>query len=392
MRLSIVTGFFLPVPPVQGGSTEKIWHRLAAIFAARGHQVTFVSRAWPGMAARERVDGVDHIRLPGADLTGSLARNLVRDALWGIRVARALPAGDAVLCNTITLPAWLRRVRPSAGRVVAVVARMPKGHGKAYGNVDLLLALSDAVRDKLVAEKASLAPRIAPFPYPIDWDLHARAGDQARAAGQALAAPGGPGPVSIGFIGRIHPEKGLALLVGAAARLADRGGLPGWTLDLTGPWEVGQGGGGAAFRDSLTQGAAGVRLGPRLRLHGPEFSAGALAARYAASPIFCYPSLAERGETFGVAVAEAMATGAAPVVSSLPCFGALVDEGVTGFAFDHRAADAQERLAAALGRLLADPALRASVGARARAHTARFDFGPCADEVLGRLHTLTGRA
>ena len=36
MRITIVTGFFLPVPPVRGGSTEKIWHRLAREFAAAG--------------------------------------------------------------------------------------------------------------------------------------------------------------------------------------------------------------------------------------------------------------------------------------------------------------------------------------------------------------------
>ena len=48
MKINIATGFFLPVPPAAGGATEKIWHRLAQVFAAAGHEVTFISRTWPG--------------------------------------------------------------------------------------------------------------------------------------------------------------------------------------------------------------------------------------------------------------------------------------------------------------------------------------------------------
>src|ERR1051326_7475499 len=136
MRTTSVTGFFLPVPPVMGGSTEKIWHRLAREFAAAGHEVTFISRAWPGYPEREKVNGITHIRLHGANHRSSLLLNLALDFRWGVRVARALPAADVVICNTVTLPVWLRRMKPSAGRVAVVVARMPKGHGRAYGGVD----------------------------------------------------------------------------------------------------------------------------------------------------------------------------------------------------------------------------------------------------------------
>ena len=115
MRITIITGFFLPVPAVQGGSTEKIWHRLALEFAATGHEVTFISRTWPGFPREESVAGVRHIRLRGADLSRLLPLNLLHDFAWGIRVARRLLTGDVVICNTITLPVWLRRLKPSAG-------------------------------------------------------------------------------------------------------------------------------------------------------------------------------------------------------------------------------------------------------------------------------------
>jgi len=378
MKISIVTGFFLPVPPVRGGATEKIWHRLAREFAARGHDVTLVSRTWPGFAARETVAGVSLVRVRGADHTRSLALNLWLDLLWGIRVARVLPKADAVICNTVLLPIWLRRIRPSAGRVVAVVARMPKGRGRLYGGVDLALALSTEVADKLRSENPGLASRIAPFPFPIDWSLHANA---------RAAAVRPPSPLSIGYVGRVHPEKGLRLLLTAARLLAGRVDLPPWTLDIVGPVGVPSGGGGEPWWNALrAEFAAG--LGPRLRQAGPEFDPERLARTYASLDIFCYPSIAEGGETFGVAVAEAMAAGCGPVVSALACFRDLVADGDTGLVFDHAAPDAAERLADALARLIRDAPLRRAIADRAQARARRFDYAESARAVLERLTRL----
>ena len=39
MRITLVMGFFLPVPALQGGATEKIWLRLGEGLAAAGHEV-----------------------------------------------------------------------------------------------------------------------------------------------------------------------------------------------------------------------------------------------------------------------------------------------------------------------------------------------------------------
>ena len=51
MKITIVMGFFLPVPALAGGATEKIWLRLAGLMTAAGHEVTVVSRRWPGLPA-----------------------------------------------------------------------------------------------------------------------------------------------------------------------------------------------------------------------------------------------------------------------------------------------------------------------------------------------------
>jgi glycosyltransferase involved in cell wall biosynthesis len=379
MRITLVMGFFLPVPPLAGGATEKIWFRLGELMAAAGHDVTLVSRRWPGLPDRETHGRLTHLRIPGMAHTASLPRNLVLDFIWGLRVLRQLPPADVVVCNTVALPVYLRRFRRSAGRVAVVLGRMPKGQVRFYGGVDLILATSPAVAERALAENPRLASRTKVFPNPIDWSRHAQ-------AVRPVASP--DAPLTIGYVGRIHPEKGLDLLLDAASSLAtQRPDLPPWRLELVGPWTIPQGGGGDAYRDALLARHPSV-LRERLVFTGPEFDSAKLAQRYAEMDIFCYPSLADRGETFGISVAEAMAAGVAPVVSGLTCFQKLVQDGDTGLVFDHRASDATLRLAAALERLLVDHVFRRELGRRAQAHARRYDFAESAQAILGLLSPL----
>jgi len=375
VRITIVTGFFLPVPALSGGSTEKTWHGLAGIFASAGHSVTFISRRWPDLAPEETVSGVRHIRLPGFNHTRLLPLNLALDLVWGVRVARALPPGDVVICNTVTLPAWLHRVRPAAGRVSVMIGRAPKGQVRFYGAVDRIYAPSSFVAGQITPKGASARTRV--IGYPIDWPLHARSASQS-----------GP-PVTVGYVGRLHPEKGLALLLRAARRLAGRTNLPQWRLRIAGPSGVGGGGGGEAWVGGLREEAESA-LGGRVEWLPPEYDSQRLARLYGSMDVFCYPSLAEKGETFGVAVAEAMAARCAAVVSKLGCFSDLVTDGETGLVFDHAAADADRLLADCLGRLVADAGMRRDLALRGQNHVRLFDYPEVSRVILADLSLLTG--
>ena len=97
--------------------------------------------------------------------------------------------------------------------------------------------------------------------------------------------------------------------------------------------------------------------------------------------VFCYPSLAEQGETFGVAVAEAMAAGCAVVVSDLACFRQLVDDGETGRVFSHRTPDADVRLAEILAGLLTDPGRRHAIATRGQQQVRVYDYRESARSV-----------
>jgi glycosyltransferase involved in cell wall biosynthesis len=378
MRITIAMGFFLPVPPLAGGATEKTWQGLAREFAARGHEVTVISRRWPGLPPVEVCQGVRHLRLRGHAHTSSLPYNLWLDLLWSRRVGCALPPADVTIVNCVALPVWLGWFRGGTGRLVVMPGRIPKGQFRLYRRLDRVLAVSSVVRDAVIAENPRLAPRLRVFGYPIDWT---------GLAGSPRTTTVGD-PVTIGYVGRLHREKGLDLLVAAAAQLAARKDLPAWRLLLCGPSDVARGGSGAEFAADLDR-QLGAALPPgRFRRLDPEFSEEGLAAIYRQIDVFCYPSLSVHGETFGVAVTEAMAAGAVPVVSSLKSFADFVHSGQNGIVFDQAASDAAARLANALAGLLGDSALRARLAASARASTRNYDFPWLAERLLEDFSTL----
>jgi glycosyltransferase involved in cell wall biosynthesis len=386
MRITIINGFFLPVPPVRGGATEKTWYQLAREFAARGHTVTCVSRRWPGFRDDETVDGIRHLRLPGHDHTNSRWRNLLLDFLWSRRVLRSLPPADIVVCNAVTLPVWLGRSRPSAGRVVVMCGRMPKSQYRHYRDLARILAPSSFVREQVIAENPIFAPLVRVSGYPINGSL---LNDNPAGISPLIPPLREPGELTVGYVGRIHEEKGLRVLVAAIARVRKTAGLPPWRLLLCGPSEIEDGGSGPAFRNQLKTDLATSLGMERLHLLDPQFNERALAAIYRQIDVFCYPSLAEQGETFGVAVAEAMAAGAVPVVSGLACFRDFARDGETALVFDHTAPDAAECLAGALARLLRDAVLRAELSAAARVEAKRFDFPIYAEAMLADFASLT---
>jgi glycosyltransferase involved in cell wall biosynthesis len=98
-----------------------------------------------------------------------------------------------------------------------------------------------------------------------------------------------------------------------------------------GPWKKEPGGGGLEYlnqiRNEIRKGEAKVELVE------PIFEESEIIQEYKSSRIFVYPSLAEKGETFGLSILESMSQGCVPLVSSLPCFQDFVSS-ENGFIFD----------------------------------------------------------
>src|SRR5712691_10544653 len=114
-------------------------------------------------------------------------------------------------------------------------------------------------------------------------------------------------------------------------------------------------GGGEGYLTSL-QSAAGKGEG-KISFTGPIFDPGELASVFRKARLFIYPSLSERGESFGLAPLEAMADGCAVLVSNLDCFQDFIRDGQTGFVFDHRLKSPVEALREKIQNVIVDQAL-----------------------------------
>lgn len=333
LKITIVTGAFLPVPSLLGGAVEKIWLALAREFACSGHFVTVISRRYPGLPEEEIVDGIHHRRVGGFRSPKNIAALKLLDLLHTLAVLPNLPDAEILISNTFWLPILARYLRK--GRLLVDVQRMPKGQMRLYGGNSILRANSRAVHDAILAEVPKAADRIVTIPNPLPFDSPREVDLKSKES-------------VILYAGRIHPEKGLDLLMEAARSLPS-----GWRLEVVGPHKVSSGGGGEQYLASLKQRAKGFPV----TFTGPLNDMSRLAQQYGRARVFVYPSIAEGGETFGLAVLEAMSWGCVPIVSDLACFRDFVHHGTNGLVFDHRGAGAPMRLTTLISEVAANPVL-----------------------------------
>jgi glycosyltransferase involved in cell wall biosynthesis len=367
MRITIVQGAFFPVPPILGGAIEKTWHVLGREFAALGHQTVHLSRRHPALPQRETVDGVLHRRISGFDTVRNPVHLKLLDLVYTLRVRRALPPADILVSNTFWMPIVARD--PNHGATYVHVARMPKGQMRFYGRAARLQGISSAVAEAIRAEVPHLAEKVKSIPLPLPWPVD-----------------GTPGPKdnTILYVGRIHPEKGLHLLLEAAAQVGAR--LPTWKLKIVGPSEVRLGGGGGEYLQELQRRAAELQV--PVEWGDPIFAPDRLRAEYRAAAIFVYPSLAERGETFGLAPLEAMSSGCVPVVSDLACFSDFLRHNQNGLVFDHRAARPADELARQLSVLIEHVDLRGRLSEEALETARQFSAPAVARRYLDDFESV----
>ncbi|HEX2862676.1 MAG TPA: glycosyltransferase family 4 protein [Lacunisphaera sp.] len=375
MTVTIVCGFLLPVPPVAGGAMEKMWWRLARLYVRRGHQVTLISRRWPGWADDETVEGVRLLRVPGFDHRRHLWQNLILDACWGWRVLRALPPADILITNTVTLPVFVRRLRCRAGLLVVNLNRFPKGQVRWYGRAARIQAASGIIAAAASRQAPALAHLVRLMPNPVDCSLFA----------EPASARSDNGALIIGFMGRIHPEKGLRTLVRAAVLLAQHADLPPWRIVLRGPTEIARGGGGDEFVARLRSEAPALWREDRVALAPALNDVTELASAYRSLAIFCYPTEAAEGEAHPVAVLEAMAAGLPIVATDLPCFADQLRPDENALLVPAHDAAA---LATTLARLLRDADLRSALASRAREAIWALDDAVIADQHLADFESL----
>lgn len=397
-RVAIDLRALVPLPTGIGVYTRS----LAIALAARGGmRYLGVAHRPPRGAAELAAAGIDveEQRAPLGVLWQQLLlpRRLRRggvDLLWSPLLTLPLDCPVPAVATVHDLTVLLM---PEAHRAKVRFSLLPF-LAASFRRARRLVTLSRATADDIAFHYPGSAGKVRVIYPGVDEEFRPGAADEIAATRAALGAPRG----YLLYAGTLEPRKNLGALLDAwEALAADDPGFP--PLVLAGPYGWGSralaariarmagiarsanlaagGGSGGTFAGNVAAASTGTGLaatppsaapGGRLLALG-HLDRARLVRVFQAASVFVYPSLYEG---FGLPPAEALACGV-PVValdtSSLPEVvgeaGVLVTPGDTA------------ALAAALGRLVAEPGLAAELAGRAAAQAGRFRWQQAAAEM-----------
>jgi glycosyltransferase involved in cell wall biosynthesis len=360
----IVPGFDAP------GGMEGQARRLAVALAAQGVPITYVTSAPSGWALpRTEVLGlVQVLRVPVLSLVDwTTSLDLLELAALAALASRR-DRVDAIYSVHHTIGSAAARV----GRALGAPVVVKLAGGGAFGDartvlasprrerllvelrgVSRLVAMSDALAHE-ARDLLGVAPeRVVRIPNGVDLELFKPDARVARTPGRLL------------YLGRLAHEKRLDVLLDAFARIARA--RPDASLHLAGD---------GPERAALEARVARQGLGGRVRFLG-MIDDPVQALRDATALV-----LTSTCEGMSNAVLEALATGVPVVATRIDGMTDVVRDGVEGLLVEP--GDVAE-LAAALERVLGDPALAATLAAGARRRVeAEFDL----EAVAGRYALL----
>jgi D-inositol-3-phosphate glycosyltransferase len=243
------------------------------------------------------------------------------------------------------------------------------GEAQVVQAADRLLASTEEEGRQLVELYDADPRRVVTVAPGVDLDLF-RPGDVSSARQRLGLASDA---VVLLFVGRIQPLKAPDVLLRAVARLirddpALRDRLA--VLVVGGP-----SGSGLAEPEQLQKLAGSLGIADITRFDRPV-GQDRLADYYRAATLTVVPSYTE---SFGLVAAESQACGTPVVAARVGGLRTAVADGRSGVLIDGH--DPQE-FAAAMGRLLTDPARLAAMGRAAVAHAGEFGWDTTADGIL----------
>ena len=363
MRICLCTSYF---PPIIGGAENQA-ARLASGLARLGDEVSVVTRQIPGLPTREIWQGVrvyrvirpgqrgplfglgyclsllafflrpgrrfDVVQVTRVHLGAYVACRLRRRLGYRVVVRPTGPGPDGDLASFAHMPFWpLWRGGdvPTRQHVLSTIQR-----------ADAFVALNRQIVAELV-EHGFPARRILRIANGVPLVASPRDAEERRAERSRLGL--GEGPVLL-FVGQLNRHKGADNVIGILPSLAQR--FPGLTLVMLG---------GGPLREELAALAESLGVSQEVRLLGESDPTPFLRV----ADVFVLPT---QSEGMSNALLEAMGGGLPCVATQVPGNVEIISHGQTGLLVEP---GKPEELAEAIGRLLADPALRLRMGEAAR--------------------------
>lgn len=335
---------------MKSGGAERHALQLMRGLRTRGHECLYAGPMAGWLGQQLRADGFDGINLPLLGLYD--LPSLVRLALYARRQRVDLLHGH------LTRGAWYTGFAARLAGLPNVATAHADNAGKHFGRADRIIAVSGAVADFL--ERQGYDPARIRMVHHGIADIAARLPADARQTTRHDLGLADDEPCLL-MAARIVPAKGHDTALHALARLRERR----WTLLLAGDHHGDLG-------PQMQTLARELGIAERVRFLGLREDVPALLA---ASDLLLAPS---RREALSLTLLEASACALPIVASRVGGIGEVVEDGASGALV---APDDPAALAAAIAPLLADPALRAAFGARARQ---RFEAGFTEDAMFDR--------
>jgi len=355
MNILIVQGPYYPIPPIAGGATEKYMWNLGSELSKRGHSVSFLSRAWKDLSPKTDTNNLTIHRHGGFPQKDSLLSTILHDCWYAQHWLRHLPSHDLVISNDLSF-SLLSKVFGGVKNLIVCLGRKPRAYCRHLNHARTIVVPSSSIREDLLAICNQSSVRVDVIGLMIDPKLYCPPTKKLFTKNQKL---------HFLYVGRIHPEKGLHNLIRAFNLLYAEN--PNCQLKILGPSNIANGGGGDSYFNALKD------LGnSNIVFLDPEYDQKKLVEHLQWSDVFCYPSIALQGETFGVAILEAMACGAVPLVSNLPCFKDLVTHDQNGLVFDCSQINIVENILEALATCFKNPSRLEFLSESARASALNF--------------------
>jgi glycosyltransferase involved in cell wall biosynthesis len=355
-RLGVVGTVVYPTALDASSGDVQTWSAVGEYF----DDISVIAQTAGFRPRLHRVDNVIYLLLPQfprpADLLAfPIGATVIAFVLYarGVRTwSFSDPLRSGLVCLAMRFLPGVRLVVQLQGQLL----RMPSNRfGKSTALIEALSGFvvrrADAVRvvsRQIAIDAAAVGvqpDRIAVIPSRCDTQLFDP--NRWREAGQALRSsfPGDPGAPVVGFLGSFNTSKGLDVLVTASSNLAQRRPL---RLAIAGD---------GPLRHELERAAA--RGLPPTALLG-RLSSSDVPSFLSAVDVLAVPSY---DEGLPRVVLEAMAMRTPVVASRVGGIPEAVQDNINGLLVPCGDADA---LAAALGRVLADPALARRIGAAGR--------------------------
>jgi phosphatidyl-myo-inositol alpha-mannosyltransferase len=348
------------------GGVQSHVRSLARALTRQGHQVTVAAPAMQ-MSADETLGSEVRrvgiaVRIPAngsvAPLAfGPVARSHMKSTLREI-APDVVHLHEPLIPSISLLALWSEPVAPTVGTF----------HAAAAGSVGYQMGrplLETAAKRITVRTAVSDAARALVSRYfPGDYALTPNGIEAARFAGAEPLPLDVEGPKVV-FFSRLEKRKGLEVLINAMSLLRDLG--PTLVVAGTGPEE------------RRCRGLARSLEVPALWLG--RVQEDDVARLYAAADVYCAPSLG--GESFGIVLAEAMASGAPVVCSDLDGYRAVV-----GRAASLAPPEDPEALAKQIRAVLADAERAKWMSEAGRERAQLYDWS----RLVGNLEAIYERA